>query len=128
MQAADVIKPSNRLWSSPVVMVTKKDGSQRVCVDYRALNAVTEADTFLPPREDDLVDQLGSSRFFSTLDLARGYWQIPMSPQSHKKTAFVVLQGLYEFRVMPFGLTNAPAVFQQLMQRVLRGQMALTLF
>ena len=121
MQAADVIRPSNSPWSSPVVMVRKKDGSLRFCVDYRALNAVTKADTFPLPRVDDLVDQLGSSRFFSTLDLASGYWQIRMSPQSREKTAFVVPQGLYEFRDMPFGLTNAPAVFQRLMQRVLRG-------
>ena len=121
MQKAGVIQPSQSPWSSPVVMVRKKDGSQRFCVDYRALNAVTKVDTYPLPRVDDLLDRLGGSRYFSTLDLASGYWQIPVSPGAREKTAFVVPQGLYEFRVMPFGLTNAPAVFQRLMHKVLLG-------
>ena len=121
MQRAGVIRPSTSPWSSPVVMVRKKDGTQRFCVDYRALNAVTRADTFPLPRIDDLLDQLGNSRFFTTLDLASGYWQIRLSPNSREKTAFSVPQGLFEFQVMPFGLTNAPAVFQRLMERVLAG-------
>lgn len=121
MQAAGIIQPSESPWSSPVVMVKKKDGTQRFCVDYRALNAVTKADRFPLPRIDDLLDQLGNSRYFSTLDLARGFWQIRLSPNSIEKTAFAVPQGLFEFRVMPFGLTNAPAVFQRLMERVLAG-------
>ena len=121
MQEAVVIQPSQSPWSSPVVMVRKKDGSQRFCVDYRALNAVTKVDTYHLPRVDDLLDRLGGSRYFSTLDLASGYWQIPVSPGVREKTAFVVPQGLYEFRVMPFGLTNAPAVFQRLMHKVLLG-------
>ena len=95
--------------------------TQHFCVDYRALNAVTRADTFLLPHIDDLLDQLGNSRFFTTLDLASGYWQIRPYPSSREKTAFSVPQGLFEFRVMPFGLTNAPAVFQRLMERVLAG-------
>ena len=90
-------------------------------MDYRDLNAVTRADTFPLPRIDNLLDQLGNSCYFSTLDLASGYWQIRVHPDSQEKTAFVTPQGLYEFRVMPFGLTNAPAVFQRLMQRVLMG-------
>ena len=121
MQEAGVIKPSQSPWSSPVVMVRKKDGSQGFCVDYRALNAVTKVDTYPLPRVDDLLDRLGGSRYFTTLDLASGYWQIPVSPGAREKTAFVVPQGLYEFRVMPFGLTNAPAVFQHLMHKVLLG-------
>ena len=92
-----------------------------LCVDYRGLNAVTKADTFPLPRIDDLLDQLDKARYFSTLDLASGFWQIRMEPRSQEKTAFVTPQGLFEFRVMPFGLTNAPGVFQRLMQQVLAG-------
>ena len=121
MQDEGIIQPSNSPWASPIVMVRKRDGSHRFCVDYRELNSVTKLDTYPLPRVDDLLDQLGESRFFSTLDLASGYWQIRVAPGSREKTAFVVPNGFYEFRVMPFGLSNAPAVFQRLMQRVLMG-------
>ena len=104
-----------------VVMVCKKDGTHRFCVNYRRLNATTKADQFPIPRTDDLLDQIGKSKYFSTLDLASGYWQIPVHPDFQAKTAFTIPSGLYEFKVMPFGLTNAPAVFQCLMQRVLMG-------
>ena len=118
MQRAGVIQPLTSPWSSPVVMVRKKDGTQRFCVDYRALNAVTRADTFPLPRIGNLLDQLGNSRFFTTLDLASRYWQIRLSSSSQEKTAFSVPQGLFEFRFMSFGLTNAPAL---LMKQVLAG-------
>ena len=121
MQQAGVVQPSSSPWASPVVMVRKKDGTHRFCIDYRDLNAVTVPDTFPLPQIDDLLDQLGQSRFFSTLDLASGYWQIRVHPDSRKKTAFVTPQGLFEFRVMPFGLTNAPSVFQRLMRRCWLG-------
>ena len=121
MQQHGVIQPSCSPWSSPIVMVKNKDGSHRVCVDYRGLNAVTKMDTFPLPRIDDLLDQLGGARYFSTLDLAYGFWQIRVELSLREKTAFVTPQGLYEFLVMPFGLTNAPAVFQRLMQNVLAG-------
>ena len=89
----------------------QKDGTLRFCVDYRELNKITKRDTFPLPRVDDLLDQLGNSRYFTTLDLASGYWQISVAPSSREKTAFVTPYGLFQFRVMPFGLTNAPAVF-----------------
>jgi len=84
--------------ASPVVLVRKRDGSHRFCVDYRELNSVTRPDTFPLPRIDDLLDQLGKARYFSTLDLAAGYWQIKVHPNSQEKTAFVTHEGLHEFR------------------------------
>ena len=121
MQANGIIQLSDRPWASPIVLVRKKDGSLCFCIDYRTLNAATKSDKFPLPRIDDLLDQLGKSQFFSTPDLAAGYWQIKVDEPSREKTAFITHRGLYEFCMMPFGLTNAPAVFQRLMQRVLDG-------
>ena len=115
MQKNNVIKPSESPWASPVVLVRKRDGTLRFCVDYRALNSVTKLDVFPLPRINDLLDQLGKSRYFTTLDLKSGYWQIRVHADSQEKTAFITHKGLFEFRVMPFGVTNAPAVFQRLM-------------
>ena len=121
MQDMKVVKPSSSPWASPIVLVKKKDGTLRFCIDYRKLNSVTKTDNFPLLRIDDLLDQLDKSRYFSTLDLASRYWQIQVHPDSQEKTAFIKHQGLYEFQVMPFRLCNAPAVFQKLMQRVLLG-------
>ena len=110
MQDQRVIQTLCSPWASPVVLVCKKDSSLHFCIDYRGLNAVTKADLFPLPRIDDLLNQLGRAKFFSTLDLAAGYWQVRVHPESREKTAFITHQGLYEFTVMPFGLKNAPAV------------------
>ena len=116
-----VVQPSTSAWASPIVLVPKRDGSLCFCVDYRKLNAVTKKDVYPLPRIDDILDTLGKSRYFTTLDLASGYWQIEMDPASQEKSAFVTHHGLFEFRRMPFGLCNAPATFQRLMQTVLAG-------
>ena len=121
MQEDGVIQPSNSPWASVIVLVRKRNGKLCICVDYRHLNSVTKPDAYTLPRIDDLLDQLGSAKYFTTLDLASGYWQMRVADDSIEKTAFTMPQGLFEFRVMPFGLTNAPAVFQRLMSRVING-------
>ncbi len=121
MLAEGVIELSTSPWSSPVVLVAKKNGSLRFCVDYRKLNDVTVKDSYPLPRIDDTLDALGGSQWFSTLDLKSGYWQVAMDPADKEKTAFSIGGGLWHFRVMPFGLCNAPATFERLMDHVLAG-------
>ena len=116
-----VVQLSKSPWASPVVLVAKKDGTTRFCVDYQRLNASTKLDVFPLPRIDDSLDLLAHSQYFTTLDLASGYWQVGMDDDSREKTAFVTHSGLFEFLVMPFGLCNAPATFQRLMETVLAG-------
>ena len=114
-----IIQESESPWSSPIVLVSKSNGKVRFCVDYRKLNAVTKKDSFPIPRIDDTLDWIGKGKWFMTLDLFSGYWQIPMGKGDKEKTAFRMKKGLYEFNTMPFGLVNVPATFQRMMQNTL---------
>jgi transposase InsO family protein len=114
-------RPSTSPWSAPVVLVRKKDGSWRFCIDYRKLNKVTERDVYPLPRIDDTLQRMRGAKVFSALDLAHGFWQIPLAEEDRAKSAFITPFGLYEFNVMPMGLSNAPASFQRAMNAVLAG-------
>ena len=116
-----LVEPTDSAWSSPVVLVRKKDQSWRLCVDYRRLNSVTKRDAFPLPRIDDSLDSLSGSVFFSTLDLLSGYWQVPLDTEAQERSAFVTRGGLWRWKVLPFGLTSAPATFERLMEQVLKG-------
>lgn len=121
MLQGGIITESASPWAAPIVMV-KEDGSWRFCVDYRKLNSVTHKDAFFLPRIKETLTSMTKAEWFSTLDLASGYWQVEVDPPDREKTAFTTPLGLFEFQRMPLGLCNGLATFQRLMQQCLNGQ------
>ena len=120
------IRPSTSPWASPIVLVRKKDGKVRTCVDYRRLNPVTTKDAFPIPRVQDCLDSVSGAVLFSTMDITTAYSQIPMRVEDIPKTAFCSRQGLMEFVTMPFGLATATATFQRTMEIALAGAASYT--
>ncbi|UYV78515.1 hypothetical protein LAZ67_16001841 [Cordylochernes scorpioides] len=114
-----IIRPSSSPWSFAVILVKKRDGKYRFCVDYRNLNDVTVKDVYPIPRIDEVLDTLQGSKYLSAIDLKSGYWQVEVEEKDKEKTAFTTAHGLYEFNVMPFGLCNAPATFERNMENML---------
>ncbi|XGW20173.1 hypothetical protein V3C99_003753, partial [Haemonchus contortus] len=121
LQDRNIIEPSSSPWSSPIVLVRKKDGSLRLCVDYRKVNQVTHIDSHPLPTIDTILQNLKGKSWFSTLDLSSGYWQMKLADGAKEKSAFAITEGLYQFKVLPFGLASSPAAFQRLMHSVLHS-------
>ncbi|CAM5151673.1 unnamed protein product [Natator depressus] len=121
MLQMSVICPFDSAWASPVVLVPKPDGEIHFCMDYHKLNVVTLPDNYPMPHTDELLEKLGWAQFISTLDLTKGYWQVPLDESAKERSAFITHVGLYEFNVLPFGLRNAPATFQKLVDSLLVG-------
>jgi hypothetical protein len=116
------MQPSESPWNAPIVVVAKKNGDIRLCVDYRRLNAVTKRTVYPIPATQELLDNLSGSLYFSTLDLSQGYHQIAMDPTDVQKTAFTTRRGQFEYKRMPFRLSTAPATFQRLMHIVFKQE------
>ena len=117
----DFIEPSQSNWSSPCILVSKPDGSYRMCTDYRKINANSKTDTFPIPRIDDCIDRVGKARFVTKFDLLKGFYQIPLTDRAKEISAFVTPDGLYQYKVLPFGMKNSPPTFQRLINSVISG-------
>ena len=116
----NIIEPSNSNWSSPCLLVPKKDGSHRFCTDYRKVNSVTKTDTFPIPRIEDCIDRIGKAKFVSKFDMLKGYYQIPLTQRAKEISAFVTSDGLYSYTVTPFGMKNSAATFQRMINHLIR--------
>ncbi|KZS16055.1 Uncharacterized protein APZ42_018258 [Daphnia magna] len=119
MLSKGTIEPSNSPWSANVVLIKKKDGNLRFCVDYRPLKAVTKKDVYPMPRPDDLIQRVAGAAIFSSMDLKNAFWQVPVHPEDREKTAFVTTYALYQFKYLPFGLCNSPATFVRIIDHAL---------
>ena len=119
--ARDSPRRTSSEWASPMVLMNKKDGTVRLCVNYRRVNAASAAEAYPLPRIDDIIDQIGRAQYLTTIDLTKGYWQVPVASENRHNTAFWTPFGLFEFNVMPFGLQGAPGTFQRLMDGLIHG-------
>ncbi|KAL6737824.1 hypothetical protein Aduo_011435 [Ancylostoma duodenale] len=128
LQKRGIVEKSNSPWAFPIVLVEKKDGSLRLCVDYRELNKRIKQDSYPLPTMDAILQSLAGKNFFSTLDLCSGYWQIPLSDNAKEKSAFTTPEGFFHFSVTPCGLSTSPAVFQRMMDTVLDGLLGNEIF
>lgn len=125
----ETIEPSTSAWSLPVLLVPKKDGSYRFCIDFRKLNKVTKKDAYPLPFISSMLDKLRDTRYLSSLDIKSAYWQVPVASKSREYTAFSVPgRGLYHFKRTPFGLTNAPATWQRLVDQILGPELKPNVF
>ena len=119
MLTLGIIEKSESPYASPIVIVKKPDGTNRFCIDYRRLNKITIFDPEPIPNIEDIMSKVGKAKYFTKLDLTRGYWQIPITEHDKAKSAFITTEGLYQFNVLPFGMVNAPAVFTRMVRRLL---------
>ena len=116
----DIIEESQSNWSSPCILVPKRDGGFRFCTDFSKVNDKTKSDSFPIPRIADCIDQIGNAKFVSTFDMLKGYWQVPLTQRAREISAFATPSGLYQYKVMPFGMKTAPATFQRMVNKSVR--------